>query len=242
MQTKGIVVIPARMESSRLPQKPLLPINKKAMILHVWEKAIEANVGPVIVATDHPDIFSIVTKEGGIAILTSSDHKTGSDRVMEASTLFDPNEKYNIIINLQGDLPYFNPSLLKRLLEPFDQDSQIDISTFIHPFVGRYCQNSLHAVKALFKEIEGKNWGYCKNFSRKPLATPYYHIGIYAYRRNALSKFVTLPSSIRESQESLEQLRALDNAMIIAGVPISGETFISVDTKEDLTYARKHIS
>ena len=229
-----IVIVPSRMGSSRLPGKALADIAGVPMVVHVWHHGIKANIGPVFVACDHQDIAQAVQKAGGNAVLTSSHHLTGSDRIQEAVDIIDPQENHHIVINVQGDLPYFPPSLLSTLLEPF-QDPSIDITTFI--------QHEKHSgsrgVKARTEKRTGKPWHLCTDFQRYAPTWTYTHLGFYAFRRSALKRFSECPPTPREISASLEQLRALDHGLVIAGIPVGPHTFVTVDTPDDLHAAQR---
>lgn len=237
-----VVVIPARLASSRLPGKPLADILGKPMILHVWERASRAGIGPVVVACADEKIAEAVEKAGGNAVWIKDPVPTGSDIVFQAVEVFDPGQRYAYVLNVQGDLPVFEPSLLAPLLRPLQADDTVSIAT---PVVRKLDASDLeapHVVKAIFEtELtanQGVVWGKAAGFSRipytKPLESWYQHIGVYAYRREALKAFVGMPQSDSEKQESLEQLRALDNGLTIAGVVVDVPLPLSVDTPDDL--------
>ncbi len=232
-----LIVIPARMGSTRLPQKPLALINREPMVVHVWRQACAAQVAPVIVACDHPEIAKAIEDVGGIAVLTQSHHATGSDRLAEAVALFDPQEKYSFIINVQGDLPVFPVKLLPSLLPPFKMP-QVDIVTFIQSIE----YGVPHSVKVHVEALDDTSWFRCLDFSRKGNNASYIHLGLYAFRRNALKTFNSLAQTEHERSESLEQLRALDHGMMIAGVLVGNEAVVSVDTPQDLEYACQFVS
>lgn len=229
-----LIIIPARMGSTRLPQKPLALINREPMIVHVWRQACKANIAPVVVACDHPEIVSAVEAVGGHAVLTQSHHPTGSDRLYEAVQSIDPEEKYSLIINVQGDLPLFAYEVLEQLLLPFEY-SNFDMATFIQPL--RPSIHPPHSVKVRVEPLAGTSWMWCRDFSRKGINADYVHVGIYAFSRRALSSFAALPQTEHERSESLEQLRALDHGLSIVGVLLEDQEFISVDTPQDLQYA-----
>ena len=234
-----LIVIPARIGSTRLPEKPLALINREPMIVHVWRQACAAEVAPVVVACDHPDIVEAVEKAGGRAVLTRSDHPTGSDRLYEAVQIVDPETHYTHIINVQGDLPLFAYQVLHRILDPF-KESAVDLSTFIQPL--RPEVHPPHSVKVRIEESQGKQWVKCLDFSRKGINADYIHIGIYAFSRRALSVFSSMAQTEHERSESLEQLRALDHGMTISGVLLDQEEFVSVDTLQDLKYACERLT
>jgi 3-deoxy-manno-octulosonate cytidylyltransferase (CMP-KDO synthetase) len=237
--TNAIVIIPARMASTRLPGKPLADIHGEPMIAHVWRRAIEADVGPVLVAADDPAILRAVQAVGGRAILTRADHVSGSDRIFEAISGFDAQGRYDVVVNVQGDLPTIEASAVKAATSLLD-DGEVDISTLATPIVRERERDDPNVVKAVGTQIEPRRlralyftrasapWG------EGPLL---HHIGLYAYRRAALARFVALPPSPLERRERLEQLRALEAGMRI-DVAIVETLPLGVDTPEDLERAR----
>lgn len=237
-----LIVIPARLAAQRLPGKPLAEIAGKPMILHVWERACQANVGPVIVACDGPEIAAVISKAGGNAVATSPDLLTGSDRVYAAANLFDPQEKYTTLINLQGDLPTLDPCILKDVLIPLQEDPTIDMATPVTAIEDPEEYHTPSVVKVALSLKEGRSWGRAFYFSRAPiphgLGPWYHHIGIYAYRRAALKQFVSLPQTLLEKQEKLEQLRGLEHGLSIAGIMVKAAAPFGVDTADDLVKAR----
>jgi 3-deoxy-manno-octulosonate cytidylyltransferase (CMP-KDO synthetase) len=237
----AVVVIPARMASTRLPGKPLMDIAGKPMIVQVLLRAMEANMGPVIVACAEPEIADIVTNAGGIAILTDPDHPSGSDRVFEAVELFDPDQKYNAVINLQGDLPALDPNAVSASLAALEANDA-DIATLVAEIDDQAELDDENAVKAVVSLLSGQTSGPALWFSR--LKAPwgdgphYHHIGIYAYRRAALRRFVSLPPSPLEKREKLEQLRALEAGMRIDAACVDTVP-LGVDTPQDLKRMRE---
>ena len=227
------IVIPSRIGSTRLKKKAMAFIGKEPMIVHVWRMACRQNIGPVIVACDDPSIAECIANVGGHYILTDPELTTGSDRVAQAISLWDPERSYDYVINVQGDLPYFSVDL-SLLIKPLVKNPNLDMTTFIQPFDAVYRQDMPQVVKVLWDEPSG----ICKNFTRQCLETDVYHIGLYAFSRKALDRFAQLPMSYREVTEKLEQLRALDAGFNIGGVLLNQETFISVDTQNDLDHAR----
>ncbi|MEX0582570.1 MAG: 3-deoxy-manno-octulosonate cytidylyltransferase, partial [Sneathiella sp.] len=215
---KPLIVIPARMASSRLPGKPLADIAGLPMIVQVLRRAEEADIGPAIVACGEEEIASAVREAGGTAILTRPDHPSGSDRVFEAVEKFDPDGTYNAIVNLQGDLPALDPSAVAAVFQPL-QNVAVDIATLVAEITDAEELEDENAVKAAVSLKSGERVGRALWFSR--LKTPwgsgphYHHIGLYAYRRAALEHFVGLPPSPLEQRERLEQQRALENGMRI---------------------------
>jgi len=236
-----LIVIPARIGATRLPRKPLADIGGEPMIVHVWRRAMEANAGDVVVATDSPEIGDVVEKAGGRAIMTSPDHPSGSDRVFEAINLADPSGTIDIVVNLQGDQPIFDPSLLTDCLVPLE-DPAVDISTVAAILTDPSKVNEPSVVKMIGTPLEREGVYRALYFSRA--AAPYgpgplfTHIGIYAYRREALARFVKLPPSSLELRERLEQLRALEAGMRI-DVKEVGSVPLAVDTPQDLEDARE---
>jgi len=215
--TEILVVIPARMASSRLPRKPLAELAGRPMILHVLERAQQAAIGPVVVATDADAIMAVVTAAGGRAVMTRDDHPSGSDRVNEAADILDPDRRAGIVVNVQGDMPSVAPSAIRAALAPLTDDA-VDIATTaaeIHDPALRADPNSVKVVgcrlsaerlRALYFTRATAPWG------EGPL---YHHFGLYAFRRPALARFVSLPQSPLERRERLEQLRALEAGMRI---------------------------
>ncbi|MGB0934959.1 MAG: 3-deoxy-manno-octulosonate cytidylyltransferase [Alphaproteobacteria bacterium] len=230
---KTCVLIPARMGSSRLPNKPLALINGQPMIVRVYQQACAADVGPVYVACDGPEVLLVIKCIGGHAIITDPDLPSGSDRIWAALQQID--QDFDVIVNLQGDLPTISPQLIQAVLKPLE-NPDIDIATlgFRHDDDAR-AQNPNDVCIALSAS------GEALYFSREALPygeTSYiHHIGIYAYRRQALEKFVSLPPSPLEKRERLEQLRALEAGMRI-GVALVDEEPVGVDTMEDLQKVR----
>lgn len=235
--SQPIVIIPARLAATRLPGKPLAEIAGEAMIVHVWRRACAAGLGPVLVAADSVEIADIVVKAGGQAVLTRTDHVSGSDRIFEALTDFDPARRFDFVVNLQGDLPTIDPAHIAAVLLPF-AEAEVDVATLAAPItqddelrdpdivkVGGEPLTSGH-LRALYF---GRTAAW-----KGPL---YHHIGLYAYRRASLERFVALPPSPRERQEKLEQLRALENGMRIDVAHVDKPTF-GVDTAADLERAR----
>jgi len=231
---RPIIIIPSRLESTRLPKKALKLINGKPMIWHVWSNATKANIAPVIVATDSKEIQDIITKNDGNAIITNKEHTSGSDRVYEALTKYDAEENYNIVVNLQGDMPFFDPNLLKKLLSKIGNE---DIATLVCEATPSEIINP-NVVKAVISwDDKRKDLGNALYFSRSsvPYNAEFYwhHIGVYAWKRNSLKNFISLAPSKLELIEKLEQLRALENGMIIKAVKVD-ENPIGVDTQKDL--------
>jgi 3-deoxy-manno-octulosonate cytidylyltransferase (CMP-KDO synthetase) len=238
-----LILIPARLRATRLPGKPLADICGRPMIVHVAERARESGLGRVVVATDAEEVAQTVRAHGFEAVMTRSDHESGSDRIFEALTLLDPSGLIETIINVQGDLPTIDPQTIRSALLPFE-DTQVDIATLgveitreeekANPNVVKIVgsQRSEARLRALYFTRATAPWG------EGPL---YHHIGLYAYRREALQHFVKLKPSPLEKRERLEQLRALEAGMRI-DVEIVDSVPLGVDTPDDLERARQIIS
>lgn len=242
-QENTAIIIPARLASTRLPNKPLLPINGKPMILHVWEQAVAAEIGEVIVATDSDQIKQVISEAGGNCELTRSNHQSGTDRIYEALENFDQNKNINFIINLQGDLPQINRECLSSVVSLLS-DEEAEVSTLVCEMTDHDEINSKSIVKAIADINPNTKIGRAINFTRTPEASIngnyLHHIGLYAYTRSALEKFVHLAPSTREIDQKLEQLRALDNQMRI-DIQLIDFLPLGVDTPEDLEKMQKLI-
>jgi 3-deoxy-manno-octulosonate cytidylyltransferase (CMP-KDO synthetase) len=238
-----IVLIPARMASTRLPGKPLADIAGRPMIVHVADRAREAALGRIVVATDAEEVARAVRAQGFEAVMTREDHQSGSDRIHEALQALDPNGTVDIVVNVQGDLPTIDPATIRAVFAPL-KDNAVDIATLgveivreeerANPNVVKIVGSPLSStrLRALYFTRAIAPWG------DGPL---YHHIGLYAYRRAALERFVSLQPSVLEQRERLEQLRALEAGMridaeIVQSVPLG------VDTPEDLERARAILS
>ncbi len=238
-----LILIPARMASTRLPGKPLADIAGRPMIVHVAARAAESGLGRVVVATDTDAVAQAVRANGFEAAMTRADHESGSDRIFEALTALDPAGEVEIVVNVQGDLPTVDPATIQAALRPLD-DAAVDIATLgveivradekTNPNVVKIVGTALteSRLRALYFTRATAPWG------DGPL---YHHIGLYAYRRAALERFVSLKPSPLEKRERLEQLRALEAGMridaeIVTTVPLG------VDTPEDLDRAREFLS
>jgi 3-deoxy-manno-octulosonate cytidylyltransferase (CMP-KDO synthetase) len=234
-----IVVIPARMRSVRLPGKPLADIAGLPMIVHVLNRARAAAIGPVIVATDTLAIAQAVEQAGGHALMTRADHASGSDRVAEAVAAADPTARHDIVVNLQGDLPDFDPDGLRAVLRPFDNPS-VDIATLAAPIVDMRERSDPNVVKVVGTPV-GANLLRALYFTRSDAphgeGPSLHHVGVYAFRRAALARFVALPPSPLEQRERLEQLRALEAGMRI-DVALVERPWRGVDTPADLAAVR----
>jgi 3-deoxy-manno-octulosonate cytidylyltransferase (CMP-KDO synthetase) len=235
-----IIIIPARMASTRLPGKPMADIHGLPMIVHVWRRAMEARVGHVLVAAAENAVADAIRAHGGDAIVTTAHLPSGSDRVAEALRYRDPQKVFKHVINLQGDLPTIDPLAVKRCLAGLMNDS-VDIATIAAPLRDGEADKP-HIVKAIANLGDDRDVAYARDFVRVlgPEHRPphWHHIGIYAYRRAALETFVGLPVSAREKERALEQMRALDNDMKIAVVRVDSIP-LGVDTKDDLDEARR---
>ncbi len=235
-----IVVIPARMASTRLPGKPLADIHGKPMIVQVLDRAREAGVGPVIVACAEPEIAAAVTAAGGRAQLTDPNHPSGSDRIWEALNAADPDGRHDAVVNLQGDLPTLDPALVTAVLAPL-ADPGVDIATLVAEIVRDEERDNPNVVKAAVAFQPGAGIGRALYFSRAKIPSGegphWHHIGIYAYRRDALKRFVSMPPGVLETREKLEQLRALEAGMRIDAACVDTVP-LGVDTPADLARAR----
>jgi 3-deoxy-manno-octulosonate cytidylyltransferase (CMP-KDO synthetase) len=239
-----LIVIPARLKATRLPDKPLADIGGEPMIVHVWRRAIEADCGPVVVATDAAEVRDAVRQAGGDALMTRPDHPSGSDRVFEAVLARDPNRKLGAVVNLQGDLPTLDAALVRACLGALSE-GDADIGTIAAKIVREEERTDPNVVKAVGTPIGNGSILRALYFTRAtapygegPL---YHHIGIYAYRRSALERFVSLPPSPLELREKLEQLRALEAGMRI-NVGLVDTVPLGVDTPRDLERARELLS
>jgi 3-deoxy-manno-octulosonate cytidylyltransferase (CMP-KDO synthetase) len=237
-----LVLVPARLGAARLPGKPLADIGGEPMIVHVLRRAEEAQIGPVAVATDSPEIADVVIRAGGRAVMTRSDHASGSDRIHEAAELLDPDGRYDVIVNVQGDLPTIDPRVIAASILPL-ADHAVEIATLAAVIQRDEERTASSVVKLVGTEMAPRRlralyftratapWG------EGPL---YHHIGLYAYRRRALARFVSLPPSCLEQREKLEQLRALEAGMRIDAVVVD-DVPLGVDTSADLERARAFI-
>jgi 3-deoxy-manno-octulosonate cytidylyltransferase (CMP-KDO synthetase) len=238
--SEPLILIPARMASTRLPGKPLADIHGVPMIVQVWRRAMEAKVGRVAVAAAEREIVDAVTRAGGKAVLTDPNHPSGSDRIYEALTLLDAKGVHDVVVNVQGDLPTLDPQLVRAVVEAL-QKSGADMSTLATAIHEPSERTNPNVVKAVVAIPEGGRQGRALYFTRATAPSGegplYHHIGIYAYRRQALDRFVKMPPSPLEKREKLEQLRALESGMTIA-VRIVDTMPLGVDTPEDLERAR----
>jgi 3-deoxy-manno-octulosonate cytidylyltransferase (CMP-KDO synthetase) len=239
-----IVLIPSRMAATRLPGKPLADIGGRPMIVHVLERGREAEIGPVAVASGDTEITAAVRAAGGTAVDTDPSLPRGSDRVHAALAILDPQGRHDVVVNLQGDLPTIPPDYLRAVLAPL-ADPAIDIATLVAPITSPDEAAASSVVKAACAFDGGRAVSPALYFSRAPIpwgeGPRWHHIGIYAFRRQALARFVALPESPLERRESLEQLRALEAGMRIACARVETAPF-GVDTQADLERARAILS
>jgi 3-deoxy-manno-octulosonate cytidylyltransferase (CMP-KDO synthetase) len=236
---KPIVLIPARLASTRLPDKALADIHGVPMIVHVLRRALEADLGAVAVATDTPAIAAVVRDAGGTAVMTGVHHQSGSDRIAEALATLDPAGRHDVIVNVQGDLPSIAPHAIRASLGPM-VDAAVDLATLVAEIHDEADRTAAQVVKMVGSPLGGGRhralyftratapWG------EGPL---WHHIGLYAWRRSALERFVALPPSPLELREKLEQLRALEAGMRIDAVEVD-DVPLGVDTPADLEKAR----
>ncbi|MGE0714177.1 MAG: 3-deoxy-manno-octulosonate cytidylyltransferase [Alphaproteobacteria bacterium] len=236
-----IVVIPARLAATRLPDKPLADIHGEPMIVHVWRRAVAAGIGPVLVAAGDQPIVAAIEKAGGTAVLTDPDLPRGTDRVWAALRSIDPDGRHDAVVNVQGDLPTIEPALIRLSLEPL-ADPAVDITTLATEIVREEERTNPNVVKAVAGFRDGARVARALYFTRTTApygAGPlYHHIGLYAFRRTALDRFVALPPGVLERRESLEQLRALEAGMRI-DVALVDTVPLGVDTPDDLVRARE---
>ncbi len=238
-----IVLIPARLAATRLPNKPLLDIAGVPMIVQVWRRAMEAEIGPVAVATDSQEILQAVQAAGGRAVMTRNDHASGSDRIYEALQTIDPDGAHDVVVNVQGDLPTVDPKAIAASVKPLG-DKTVDIATLVSEIVREEEKTNPNVVKLVGTEIAP---GHLRALYFTRATAPYgdgplyHHIGLYTYRRSALRRFVEMPPSPLERRERLEQLRALEAGMRIDALVV-GSVPLGVDTPEDLERARVALS
>lgn len=256
--TRALIVIPARMQATRLPGKPMLDIAGSPMIVHVWRRAVAADCGRVVVATDAEEIAAAVRAAGGEAVMTRADHASGSDRVYEAVSRVDPEGNSDMVVNLQGDLPTLEPHLVRACMAPLLGKGP-DIATLAAEIHVPEERTNPNVVKVVGSPLPigtqagktpvpaGAAEGLAPRlralyFTRATAPSGdgplYHHIGIYAYRRAALERFVSLPPSPLEQREKLEQLRALEDGMRI-DVALVDTVPLGVDTPADLERARQ---
>ena len=239
-----IVLIPARLASQRLPDKPLADIAGAPMIVHVWRRAVDAGIGPVVVACADQPIADAIESAGGKAVMTRPDHPSGSDRIYEALMLIDPDKKYDAVVNVQGDLPTIDPAVIGAVLDPL-QIQDVQMATLAAEITDPAEREDPNVVKAVVDLAPGARVGRALYFSRAAIPTGdgplLHHIGLYAFRRDALAQFVALPESPLEQREKLEQLRALAAGMRI-DVALVDTVPDGVDTPADLEKARSRLA
>jgi 3-deoxy-manno-octulosonate cytidylyltransferase (CMP-KDO synthetase) len=230
--SEALIIIPARMAATRLPGKPLADIAGKPMVVRVAEKALAAASGPVAVATDSEQIAAAVKAEGQVVVMTRADHPSGSDRVFEAATALDPDRQHDVIVNVQGDFPTIDPDVISQTAALLD-DPSVDLGTaaaVVHDPRERQDRN---VVKAVLAGADDERTRQALYFTRSAVPSGpgplYHHVGIYAWRRAALERFVGLPPSTLGKREKLEQLRALEAGMKVA-VTIVDSVPLGVDT------------
>ena len=238
-----LILIPARLAATRLPNKPLADIAGEPMIVHVWRRALESGVGPVVVATDAPEIVEAIESRGGLAVTTRADHPSGSDRLAEALEIVDPEGNHDVVVNVQGDLPTIDPAIIAAAVTPL-ADAAVDIATLAAVIERAGEADDPNVVKIIGHHV-GPNRLRALAFTRArapwgdgPL---FHHIGLYAYRRKALRRFVSLPQGELEQREKLEQLRALEAGMRIDAALVT-DLPLGVDTPADLERARALLS
>ena len=238
-----LVLIPARLAAARLPNKPLADIGGEPMIVHVWRRAVEAGIGPVAVATDARDIAEAVIRAGGQAIMTRADHASGSDRIFEALEKLDPEGWHDVVVNVQGDLPTIDPGAIAASVSPLS-DPVVDIATLVAVIEREEEKTNPSVVKMVGSPLSpGRFRALYFTRATAPYGDGplYHHIGLYAYRRKALSRFVSLRPSPLEMREKLEQLRALEAGMRIDAIVVN-DVPLGVDTPHDLERAREIIA
>ncbi len=239
-----VTIIPSRLASTRLPGKPLADIAGKPMIVHVADRAVEADCGPVVVACDDPSIEAAVIAAGHRAVMTRLDHQSGSDRIAEALSIIDPEGAFDVVINVQGDLPTLDPALVRAALALLS-DPACDIATLCTEIFDQDERDNPNVVKLVGAPLRsGPNDGNVLRalyFTRATAPSGdgplWHHIGLYVYRREALMRFVAAPPSVLEQRERLEQLRALEDRMEIHAAVVDTVP-LGVDTPPDLERAR----
>ena len=240
MAPSPIVLIPARMGASRLPGKPLADIAGAPMIVRVLRRAQAAGVGPVAVAAGDSEIVAAVEAAGGRAVLTDPNLPSGSDRIMAALAILDPDGRYDAVINLQGDMPFVEPAVVAACADLLAR-TPCDISTVVAPEASAADRDNPDVVKAVLALEPGGRSGRALYFTRSRLygeGPVWRHVGVYGYRREALARFTTAPPSLLERREKLEQLRALEFGLRIDAAVVDAAP-LSVDTPQDLEAARR---
>jgi 3-deoxy-manno-octulosonate cytidylyltransferase (CMP-KDO synthetase) len=241
-----IILIPARMESTRLPGKPLADIAGRPMIIHVWQRAMDAGLGPVVVATDSAAVARAVKAAGGLVAMTRTDHQSGSDRIAEALNAIDPSRNHDVVINVQGDLPTIDPAIIKAVAGPL-ADQAVDMATLACAITDEAECSNPNIVKAVGTPVGDASERRLRALYFTRVAAPsgdgplLHHIGLYGFRRRSLERFVSLPQGHLEKREKLEQLRALENGMRI-DIALVDTVPLGVDTAEQLEQARRMLS
>jgi 3-deoxy-manno-octulosonate cytidylyltransferase (CMP-KDO synthetase) len=237
MYSDVAIIIPARIGSTRLPGKMLMPIGDCSLIEHTYKRAMESSVGDIYVATDSEEIASVITKLGGKYIMTREDCPSGSDRVYEALRAMEHKDRIKYVVNIQGDMPFLDPNIIKQVIQKL-KTNNFDIVTPLAK-VGLDVASSFSNVKAVVDNNDRALY-----FSREAIPHNakefWYHVGIYGFMIESLQKFVELPVSYLEETEKLEQLRAIENGMSV-GACYTQSIPLSVDTQEDLKKARSFI-
>lgn len=237
-----IIMIPARMASARLPDKPMALINGVPMIVHVMKRAQEAGIGRVVVACDGEAIAQAVRDAGGEAVLTNPSLPSGSDRIHQALAKIDPGKKHDLVINVQGDMPTLDPDVIRQAVALM-RNMKCDIGTVCAPIREARELTDASVVKPVIRfDGSDKKTGIATDFNREnATGGAYHHIGLYAYRREALERFVALPPSPKETSRRLEQMRALEAGMTI-GITVVDTVPLGVDTPETLELARREMT
>ena len=240
MPSNPVILIPARMGSTRFPDKVLAEIAGVPMIVQVWRRAQEAALGRIVVAAAEPAIVAAVEAVGGEAVLTDPEHPSGSDRIYEALMKIDPAGDHDAIVNVQGDLPTIEPDAIRAAIAPLQRPA-VDIATVGAEITIDEERTNPNVVKAVVAIAQGERIGRALYFTRARAPSGegplYHHIGLYAYRRAALEEFVALPQGVLEQREKLEQLRALEAGMRI-DLALVDTVPLGVDTPADLALAR----
>ncbi|MBV8565389.1 MAG: 3-deoxy-manno-octulosonate cytidylyltransferase [Methylobacteriaceae bacterium] len=237
-----IVLIPARMASARLPGKPLADIHGEPMIVRVWRRAVAADIGPVAVATDAEEIAAAVAAVGGRVVMTQQGHPSGSDRIFEAVEALDPHRRHDVVVNVQGDFPTIEPAAIRATASVL-ADSPAEIGTIAARITRAAERTDPNVVKVVGSEIApGRMRALYFTRATAPFGEGplYHHIGFYAFRRDALARFVALPPSPLEKREGLEQLRALEAGMRIDVAEVDTVP-LGVNTPEELERAREFL-
>jgi 3-deoxy-manno-octulosonate cytidylyltransferase (CMP-KDO synthetase) len=236
-----IVLVPSRLAATRLPDKPMADIHGEPMIVHVWRRAVEADIGAVVVACGDRAIADAIEAAGGRAVMTRADHATGSDRIHEAIERLDPDRRHDAVINVQGDMPTLAREAIRAAFAPL-AEAAVDIATLATEITDETERHDPNVVKAVIALKPGARIGRALYFTR--LTAPggpgphFHHIGLYGYRRAALDRFVKLPQASLEKRERLEQLRALEDGMRI-DVALVDTVPLGVDTPAHLARARE---